>query len=820
MGSVLQDLSFAFRQLLRHRVYAATAILSLALGIGATTAVYSVLYGVLLDPFPYRDSAHIADVVTQTKNGDKQNAQFTLPEIDLLRRAHAVTDVTGYRLTGKLLTGGEFPQSIHVAETTGNMFQFLDAPALLGRYYTTVDAPSGAAPQRVAVVSYRFWKGHLGGSSTTVGSTVEIDDQRSTVIGIMGPRFTWLDADVYVPVPMSTEANTYYPTIVRLRPDLRKAEVVGELSNLMHQIAARHPSDQQGFTVAVESLNDNLLGEFKGTLLTLFVAVFFLLLISCGNVSILLLARGSARQYEFAMRSALGATRRRMVRQLLTEALCLSIAGGVLGVGVAFAALRLIVRLLPEYAIPHEVVLSLNVPVLLFCIAVAVATGIVAGLSPSLQLSNTGVAEKLQGAGSRTVSFRGSRMQSAMIVTQIALTVLLLAASGACIQRYLEASKAKLGFNPKDVLLLFLTFPEHGHEGWRASVNYEDALLEKIASLPGVQGATCAVTGFPPGGSWIQQVDILGSATNGQHRAVVSLVSADYFRVMDIPVVEGRLVTRSEVLAGAHVAVVSSLFAHRFLEGGSALGQQVTARELQQMAVSAAAAPPAAVGAAVQSAPPNRLQPFQVVGVVADVRNDGLHQPIVPAVYLPSSAMTHGEGAFFVRTAGAPLGMVQPIGRAVGSVDSSQAMDQAYSFEGFLGEFVWSRERFISSLFSLFATVALALAAIGLISTVAFQVERRTHEIGIRYALGATRRNILLTVLKPTMVTTVAGLALGMGLSATLNQFAFQWIHESIRGLPLLAGVAALLLSVAMLAALLTARRALRIDPMEALRAE
>ncbi len=818
MRSVLQDLSFAFRQLLRHRVYAATAILSLALGIGATTAVYSVLYGVLLDPFPYRDSAHIADIVTQTKSGDKQNAQFSLAEMDLLRHAHAVTDVTGYRLTGKLLTGGEIPQSIHVAETTGNLFQFLDAPALLGRYYTTADAPSGAAPQRVAVVSYRFWKGHLGGSSTTVGSTVEIDHQPSTVIGIMGQRFTWLDADVYLPLPMSVEANTWLPTVIRVRPDLPQAEVVGELSNLLHQMAARHPSDHPGFTVTVETLNDNLLGEFKGTLLTLFVAVFLLLLISCGNVSILLLARGAARQYEFAMRSALGATRLRMVRQLLTEALCLSIAGGVLGVGVAFAAVRVIVRLLPEYAIPHEVVIQLNVPVLLFCIAVAVATGIVAGLSPALQLSSTGVAERLQGAGSRTVSFRGAKAQSAMILAQIALTVLLLAASGAGIQRYVEATQAKLGFNPKDLLLVFLSFPEHGHEGWRAGVNYEDALMEKVAAVPGVQGVTCSVTGFPPEGNWIQQVDIVGSATNGQHRAVVALVSADYFRVMDIPVVEGRSITRSEVLAGAHVAVVSSLFAHRFLDGADALGRQVTARELQHMAASGVVVGPKPDS--VQSVPPNAQQPYQVVGVAADVRNDGLHQPIMPAVYLPSSAMTHGQGAFFARTAGDPLSLVQPIGRAIGSVDTSQAMDMAYGFEQFLGEFVWSRERFISSLFSLFAMVALALAAIGLISTVAFQVERRTHEIGIRYALGATRPSILLTALKPTMLTTVAGLALGMVLSATLNQFAFQWIHESIRGVPLLAGVAALLLGVAMLAALLTARRALRVDPMEALRAE
>lgn len=817
MRTVLQDLSFAFRQICRHPIYAATAILSMALGIGATAAVYSVLYGVLIDPFPYRDAGHIADIVTQTKADNRSNADFTLAEIDLLRHAHAVTDIMAHRLTSKLLTGGDFPESIHVAEGTGNFLQFLDAPPLQGRIFTFADAPENVAPQPVAVISYLFWKSHYGGSSTTLGSTVEMNHQSYTIIGIMGPRFTWLDANVYTPLPAGIDPKTSFPTVLRIRPDLSKAAITGELESLTREIAKRHTeATMRGpFQVSVETLNDNLLGEFKGTLLTLFVAVFFLLLIGCGNVSILLLARGAARRYELAMRSALGASRGRMVRQLLTEAVLLSVAGGVLGVVIAFGAIHLIALLLPEYSIPHEVVISLNVPVLLFSVLISIATGILAGLSPALHLSKTRVAETMQATGSRSVTTVGSRTQGTLIMLQIALTVLLLAASGAAMRRFLESYRAKLGFDPHHVLLLFMNFPEHGHEGWRARVNYEDALLDKITSIPGVISAASAVTGFPPDNGWIQQVDVAGATANDNSRAVLSLIGADYFSVLRIPILEGRAITHEEVLRGAHVAVVSSLFAQRYLSSGGILGRQISPRELAQIQAS----PQARAGAAA-STEPGPPAPYQVVGVVADLRNDGLHRPIQPEVYLPSSALSHGGVAMLVRTAADPQAMTRPISKVLATVDTSQSLSRAYVFQDFLGEFVWARERFISSLFSLFALVALLLAGIGLISVIAFRIEQRTHEIGIRSALGASRTNIMRTVLQPTMLMTAAGLAIGILLSIGLSQFAYKWTQSSMRSWPVLASVSAVLLLVAALSGLLTARRAIQINPVEALRTE
>ena len=809
MRTFLQDLWYGLRQLRRHPVYASTAILSMALGIGATAAVYSVLYGVLVDPYPYRDAQHIAAIVTETKGDDKSNADFTLAEIETLRHTRAVTDIFASRYVGsKLLTGREFPESLHVLEGSGNMLQFLDAPPLLGRIFTAADAPPGVAPQPVAVVSYLFWKTHLGGQPGVIGSSLELNHLKYEIIGVMGPRFTWNDADVYLPLPAGIEAKTTFAVLVRLRPEVPMTAATSELEGVVRQIAKLHPeaSLRGPFRVTVETLNDNLLGEFKGVLLTLFVAVALLLLIGCGNVSILLLARGATREFELSMRSALGASRARLVRQLLTESVLLSCAGGALGTMFAYGSLRLIVSLVPEYAIPHEVVLALNLPVLFFSVLVSVATGIVAGLVPALQLSRTNLAETVQASASRTLAVGGSRTRMILISGQIALTVLLMAASGAAMRNFAAAYRASLGFNPHNLLLMLLSLPEHGYETWQARVNYEDAMIEKIRSVPGVSYAATAVTGFPPENNWIQQVDLLGAESAGESRAVVSLVGAEYFSVMKIPLLKGRALTRAEVLRSAHFAVVTSMFAQRYFGGKEVIGRQVRPRELAQLATA--------------NHTPGGNEPYQIVGVAADVRNDGLHRPVQPQVYLPASALRHEGISIVVQTSRPPADLSRPISQALAQLDANQAVTRMYPFDEFLGVFVWARERFISTLFTFFSALALSLAAMGLISVIAFTVEQRTREIGIRSALGASRIHILQLVVRPTLWMTGAGLMTGLLLSISLSGIAYRWTKSSMANWLVLSVVAGLLLVVASVASLLTAQRAIGIDPADALRSE
>ena len=562
---------------------------------------------------------------------------------------------------------------------------------------------------------------------------------------------------------------------------------------------------RESFEVKVETLNDSLLGQFKGTLFLLFSAVALLLLIGCGNVSILMLARGTARQQELGMRAALGATRLRIVRQLLTEAVLLSVTGGALGMGLAYLAIRLIVGLLPEYSIPHEVVISLNIPVLLFSAGISVATGIAAGLAPALQFSRPQLNAILQAGDSRTATSRGAKVRSVMIVAQVALTVLLLAGAGAAMRTFLEAYTARLGFDPHNSLLMFMAIPERSYTTWQTRSQYLDALTEKIKATPGVLDATAFNGGLPPEGMWRQPVHMVGAPADDGRQAGVMLVSADYFAVQRIPLLQGRTITRAEVLRGAHLTVVSQTFVQRYLAGANPIGQQVVPVELQHGFPQALTAP-------------NPEQPYEIVGVVGDVRNDGLHQPIQPQIYVPSTVLMFPGISFLVRTAGNPRLSVHDIGNSMRAIDQNQAVTQEYAFEDFLSMFVWSHDRFISILFAVFSAVALGLAAIGLFSVVAYSVQQRTREIGIRMALGAPRLSVLVLTLTSVAWTTGIGLLLGVGLSIGLSDSVHKWTQSSMRDAGVLSITSAVFVLASILACIVPARRAMRVDPMVTLR--
>ena len=807
MSTLFSDLLFALRQLIKHRVYAITAIVSMALGIAATAAVYSVLYGVLIDPYPYRDASHIALVNIYGKQGSYGDIPFTLAEIQQLRKAKSVTEVMARRSVTMIATGGDLITTARTYQFSGNGLDFLGAPAMLGRLWTAQEVPEGVAPPPVAVISFLFWKKHFGAAPDIIGKTLELNHQKYTVIGVVGPRFTWGDGDVYLPLPAGLEAQTRFQILIRTRPETLLGSLTGELDGFVRQIAHDHPEmfPRDSYQVKVETLNDSLLGQFKGTLFLLFGAVALLLLIGCGNVSILMLARGTARQQELGMRAALGATRLRIVRQLLTEAVLLSVTGGALGMGLAWLAIRLIVGLLPEYSIPHEVVISLNIPVLLFSAAVSVATGIVAGLAPALQFSRPHLNAILQAGDSRTVTSRGAKVRSVMIVAQVALTVLLLAGAGAAMRTFLEAYTAKLGFDPRGTLLMFMDVPEHSYTTWQTRSQYVDTLSEKIKATPGVLDVTSFNAGLPPQGVWRQPVHLVGAPADDGRQAGVMLISADYFAVLHIPLLQGRTLTRAEVLRGAHLTVVTQTFVQRYLNGANPIGQQVVPVALQHGFPEALTAP-------------NPQQPYEIVGVVADVRNDGLHQPVQPQIYVPSTVLMFPGMSFLVRTAGNPNLAMHDIGVSMRALDQNQAVTQELAFEDFLSMFVWSHDRFISILFAVFSAVALGLAAIGLFSVVAYSVEQRTREIGIRMALGAPRISVLLLTLTSIAWTTGVGLVLGIGLSIGLNDSVHKWTQSSMRDAGVLSIISGVFVLASILACIVPARRATRVDPMIALR--
>jgi len=518
-----------------------------------------------------------------------------------------------------------------------------------------------------------------------------------------------------------------------------------------------------------------------------------------------MLARGTARLQELSTRLAIGASRMRVVRQLLTESVILSLAGGVLGMALAYGAIHLIVALLPEYSIPHEVLITLNISVLLFSTGISVAIGILAGLSPALQFSSPHISQMVQSSGTRSTTSHGARTRSALIGAQIALTVLMLAGAGAAMRNFLQAYAAQLGFDPHNVLMLNLGFPETTSATWQSGVQYQDALLDRITSTPGVIGAAGSVTATPPNGRWLQPVQVIGSALDKGLQSNVAMVSANYFSVMRIPILDGRTPTRQEILHGTHVASVSKGFVDRYFGGVSPIGKMIKPTRFAEL--------PSEMHNA-----PNLQDPFQIIGVVADVRNDGLHRPSLPEVYLPSSLLGVTGEVVLVRTQGNPEALLHQINVNLRALNQNQAVYRASSFDDFFSMFVWSHERFIAALFGVFSFVALGLAAIGISSVVAYSVEQRTREFGIRMALGAPQWNVLLLTLSATARVVGAGIILGMLLSIGLSNSVQRWTESSMRDASVLGLIAAVFLLASGLACILPARRAARIDPIIALR--
>lgn len=811
MLGLVHDAVFAFRQIRRHRAYAIAALASMALGIGAAAAVYSVLYAVLIDPYPYRHADRLAFI---TVHSEKQNEDgdryFTLRQVARLKEFRSVADAMGQGDSNMIATDGDLPVPVKVLQMTGNGFDLLQAPPILGREFTVAEAPPGAEPPPVAVISYIFWKAHFGGRPDILGNYLQLNHQRYQIISVVGPRFTWHDSEVYVPMPASVDPETRFQTVIRLRDGVTTKEASADLQPFVAQDNREHPklfALEDQFRVEVLTLNDWLLGQFKGTLLLLFSAVGLLLLIGCGNVSILMLARGRARIQELAMRSALGASRLRILRQLLTEAVLLSMAGAAFGVGLAFLGIRLITGLLPEYSVPHEIVIAINLPVLAFSAAVSILCGLLFGIAPAWQFSRPQAAELLQSAASRSATMRRAPGQAILLAGQVGISVLLLSVGAAAMRNYLEAYTAKLGFDPHQVLTAILMLPQDSYPTWDARTSYYDQVLEKLQAVPGI-ASTAFSDGSTPLQTWRAPVDLIGQKPDPGRRAGISLVSAGFFSTVRIPLVAGRLFTRAETLRGAPVAVVNQTFVDKYLNGASPIGKQITTPALEQTW-------PGVLHSSTHN------QPLEIVGVVADSRNDGLHRPVMPQAYLPYTLFLPRGQALLVRSSGLdPEALKHAIVAALFSLNQNQTVSYARTMDDFLSTFMWSHERFTSTLFLIFSAIALGLAMVGLFSVVSYGVEQRTREIGIRVALGAQRKNILALTLRMSLLVTASGVAAGVLASVLLSNTVYKWTESSTRNGAVLGVVSAVFLLTAIAACIWPAMRAVQVDPVQALRSE
>ena len=811
MQTLLLDLRFALRQLVRNPGFSITSILSLTLGIGATVAVYSILYDAVLNPWPYAGIERISDVWLTDNSGREGTWGLTGPQIRQLRQTHAVEDVVASNYTSQTVTGSDVPDGATVVEMTGSHFQFLGLSPLLGRYFIPADAPDGKDPQPVAVLGYKFWQRHYHGDPSVVGRTIQLNHKSYTILGVMPVRFTWRDGEVYTPLKMASDQLHRYSPEIKLKPGVTMAAAAAEFRPLYQQFDHQTPNIfPKQYKISVRSLADTYTRDLKKTMYLLFGAVALLLAIGCGNLSILLLARGTARQHEFAVRSAVGASSIRIVRQLLTESLLLSLVGAGLGVFVAYRAIGFLVPRLPDHSYPYEADFHINLPVLCFSVVLAVLCGIVFGLFPALQSAHPQISQVMQtGTRRLTGSVRGRRLHTALIAGQIALTLLLMTAAGAAIEGFLAMLRVPLGYQPQHVMSVIIPIRDDAHTTWADRARFYTELRDKIAAIPGVVSAGISTNATPPNSGSRQPIEIMGKPASQAQEAEVELVGPEYFATLQIPILSGRLWDQSEIARGATLVLVNQSFVRHYLSGGSFAGHSV---RLPQFAT----LPPVALasnGAAGW---------LEIVGVVADSLNDGLDKPVAPAVYAPYTLLTFPFTQVLVRTQGDPLAMLHSIKLQIASVDADQQIaGDIRDLEGWIQrEPEYARGRLVSMLFGAFSVLALVLAAVGLYSVVSYTLLQRTSELGVRIALGAQRRDVLWIVGVSTGTGVGLGILSGLVLSLGLGRMIAQWIENGTRDPMVVLGVSVILLAVAAIAALVPARRALAINPIEALRSE
>ena len=675
MNSLLSDLRYAAREVRNRPSFTLTAVLSLALGIAATSAVFSVIYAVLLDPFPYPGANRMMEIRLTDKSGQDRFSGLNGPEIQLLRQTKSLESVValgGWNLT---TTDGDLPEDVRGMDISPEAPNHWDSTAMMGRWLIPSDAPFGQDAQAVVVLSYPFWQRYYLGDPNVVGRTLQLVHKPYKIVGVMGPRFRWGEGDVYLPLKLTNDPRQILRRFAQTkagrysRPGERGASAASRSVRQANAHALSHR-----YVPRKSAQYHEIYARPLGPILYLLLgAVGSLLLIGCGNVSILLLARGTERQHELAVRAAVGASRWQMIRQLLTESLSIAVAGTLLGVLLAWKSLAFITAWLPKNAFAAESVIKMNVPVLLFSIALACATTIVFGLWPALQLSRPDLARLMQSSTRRiSGSARARRTHSLMVGAQVALTLLMVTAASAAGKGFLKLVKADLGYDPHFVMSVPIPIHENTHNSWKERSEYFDQLRARLASMPEVAMAAISTNATPPSNGNDNRFEIMGINDGEKHEARLNLVSPEYFPLLHIPLAQGRLWDHAETMRGATVAVINQTMARQYWPNGNALGQRLRTSGLKAEPLYAPAAP-------------GSDDWLQIIGVVADVRDDGLRNPIKPAVYIPYTLKMWMFTQVLVRTHIPPLSVLRDIRAQIVQVDpDQQVISDVRDLEGWI----------------------------------------------------------------------------------------------------------------------------------------
>ncbi len=810
MHSILQDLRYGLRGLRGQPGFAALAVLALALGIGSVTTIFSVIDNVLLDPFPYRDASRIVlFMIHDAERGDRGGrAAFSIPEfLDYKEQNHVFQDVVGDTNDDVLYTSGEGTERFQGTSVTANVFGFLGMPAQLGRGITPEDGKPGAAP--VFVMSYKLWAKEFNLDPKLLGRTFVLNGRQRTLVGIMPPRFTWWGSDLWIPAPLDRSdpeaRQRYFVMHGHLKPGVTKRQAEADLNVIAQRLARVYPKDYpKKFSIEVITLADSVVGQFKTVLYTLLGAVGLLLLIACANVANMLLARASAREKEIAIRSSLGASRWRLIRQLLVESMLLALGGAVAGCAVAYAGIKALTVAIPPNTIPDEAVIGLNVPVLLFSLSVAVLTALIFGLAPALHMAKPDIVEPLKDSGKGVSGgFRHGKLRNTLVVVEVALSMVLLVGAGLLMRSFVALQNVELGLNPDNILVARLPLPKGQYKTAAAKQHFFQELLARLYATPGVVAATETST-LPPYGGIGSDVDVPGITHSEKWSAPFQLCSEGYFPTLGIRILRGRLLSEADVNGARKVAVVNQTLVRKYFGKQDPIGRQIKISLLET-------APD----------PPVKNPLFEIIGVVADVKNQGIQDPPTPEIWVPYTITGAFERGILVRTSKDPNLMLNTVRREIWAVDRNVALTLTGTLEDFLKQFSYSGPRFGLILLGVFAGVGLVLVAVGVYSVIAYTVSRQTHEIGIRIALGAGQADVLRMVMRLGLrligIGTIAGLAASFGLTRLL---ASQIFAVSPYDPITLCSVVAIVALSGFAACYFPARRATRVDPMVALRYE
>jgi putative ABC transport system permease protein len=810
--ALLQDLRYATRSFRRSPGFTLVALLSLTLGIGATASIFSVIYGVLIAPYPYADPHEIWAPDIRSLDGRSGRGSHTVDEFRQIGKLPAFADVMATGGEPVLLTGEFPPESFRGVLLSGNAFNFLAVPPVAGRTIQPSDVRADGEPEPVVVLSHRLWLRLFQGDPGAIGRTLRLNGRPHAIVGVMPPRFGWYGNDgFWLPLGLNRSPTEMVNAIVRLAPGVSSRAAEEQLHAFHVARATENPTafPAKGFNTRLRNYLDVTVasGEMRTSLRLLLGAVGFLLLIACANVANLQLARASTRSREMALRLSVGADRRRLLRQLMTESLILSIVGGACGVLFAIGATGAIVGLMPEFFVPNEARVTMNGYVLLFALAVSVVTGVVFGLVPALQASKPDLTRAMKDAGRGTgAGGGGGRSRSLLVIAEVALSVVLLVGASLTVRTFLALQNVETGIQAERVLMVGVPLPPAKYRSLEQRNVFAERLLEHVASLPGVEAATMGNGGMPFGGP--QSVyRIEGQATSEERRMPVNLVGADHLRTFGIPLLRGRAFDAREVARGDRVALVNETAARLWSGGEDPIGKRITLGLLERAPDPAVALLPG--GSEVT-----------VVGVVRNTRNSGLRNDPAPLVLIPYTILAPPQRTLALRTAGDPNLLLNPVRDQVRRLDVDQPLGRPITLDEVLG-FQTVQPRFTMALFALLGALGLALSAAGIYSVLSFHVSRRTHEIGIRMALGAVPLDVLGLMLSMGGRLVVAGLAVGVPLSMLATRLLRSQLYGVTTTDPIAyVAVAIVLALVALLACYLPARRAASVDPLVALRNE